>query len=70
MVIKFSAGSENSGTTIRLPISCRFQAGLVGFPVTGADDEDAEDDLERIGGDDSEYEDNYSTSNDDFKVLT
>ena len=43
---------------------------MVGFPVTGADDEDAEDDLERIGGDDSEYEDNYSTSNDDFKVLT
>ena len=32
------------------------------------DDDDAEDDLVRIGGDDSDYEDNYSTSSDDFKV--
>ena len=67
--IKFADGTENFGLAVRIPIFCRFQAGFLGFPPTDEDDE-AEEDLERIPGDDQDEDDdgNYPTSNDDFKV--
>ena len=63
--VKFATGTEFSAASIRIPISCRFQAGFPGFPIPGPDEDDDDDvTLERIGGDDHEY-DNYEASHDD-----
>jgi hypothetical protein len=63
--VNFAAGTEFSGSTVRLIITCRFQAGFPGFPIPGPDEfDDDEVTLERIGGDDNEY-DNYDSSHDD-----
>jgi hypothetical protein len=45
---KFAQGSEFDGAFLRLPISCRFQAGFPGLPVLPDPDEDDNEPLERI----------------------
>jgi hypothetical protein len=67
---KFATGTEFSGSAVRIPISCRFQAGFPGFPIPNPENDDV-DDLERISGDDSDsdYDDSYSAPNEnDFEV--
>ena len=45
---KFEEGSEFAGAVLRLPISCRFQAGLPGLPILPDPDDDDNEPLERI----------------------
>ena len=47
---KFAQGSQFAGAFLRIPILCRFQAGLPGIPVLPDpdDDEDDHEPLERI----------------------
>jgi len=74
--LKFDQGSELYGSSIRIPIACKFQAGLPGIaPVSNSDDDDDDDDdditLERIGGgdnDDQDYSDNYDSVSNEREV--
>ncbi len=73
--LKFAPGTELYGASLRLPIACKFQAGLPGIaPVSNSDDDDDDDDditLERIGGgddDDPDYSDGYESIGDEREV--
>jgi hypothetical protein len=73
--LKFDQGSELYGSSIRIPIACKFQAGLPGIsPVSSSDDDEDDDDditLERIGGgdnDDQDYSDNYDSVSNEREV--